>query len=483
MLRIPAGILPGLNFLPSARRPWILSLARPGSWLYIRLLGILRVEVRNPEILLRLYREMQEGRARFIVAFRHPSTDDPAVVFRALCGEAGKAARRLGLRLRRPPRAHFLYGRDVPEWGPHWFRWFLPRIGAISIFPGRGNAASFSFVRRTLWDSPHPVAMAPEGQVTYHVGVVPPLEHGTAQMAFWCMEDLARQGRTEEVFVLPVRQSYQFQPAGWPGVGRLLDRIEAACGLPPLAGQPLERPWERVMRAGRHLVATAEAYYARLHPDLFRRAEAGDDAEGLGRRIAAIVEAALAIAERALGCNPHGSWMNRVQALRYAGLGRIHRSDIRDADRLPPLPRALAERAAAEAWLALRHMELVDLAEYFRADYLAPESDLDRYAEVTGNLWDFVNRLQGGNIGGRIPVGPRIARATICEPIPVARFLEAYEENHRSGVARLTEAIHRTFQGKEGAQPAPHAHGPRAAGTASADRGEDLLLQEPDRQA
>ena len=91
-------------------------------------------------------------------------------------------------------------------------------------------------------------------------------------------------------------------------------------------------------------------------------------------------------------------------------------------------------------------MELADVLEYVRLDYLSPDSGIDRYVESVSNLWDVVNRLKGGNISGRGPSFPRSARIEIAEPIPVERFQESYRANRRRGVAELTEEILRVFR-------------------------------------
>ncbi len=121
----------------------------------------------------------------------------------------------------------------------------------------------------------------------------------------------------------------------------------------------------------------------------------------------ALVEAALGEAERFFRVTPRGDWVQRVLAVRHAGLTWIHREDIASLDALAPLDRALAERVAAEAWLRLRHMELADVLEYVRLDYLSPDSGIDRYVECVTTLWDVVNRLEGGNISGRGTPFPR----------------------------------------------------------------------------
>jgi hypothetical protein len=445
MLPIPDGPRAPLGFLPPARRPWLLAFSRPGSWLQVRMLGIRGVETSGGRHLVELYRRLQEGTARFIIAFRHPSTDDGPLVMRLMCGIAGREAARLGVRLPRTPRGYFVYGRDVPEWAGRWLAWFFPRLGAFSVFPGHLDSQSLSAIRRCLTDAPHPLALAPEGQVSYHNEKVAALEPGTAQLAFWCTDDLRRQGRTEEVFVLPVCFSYHYRESDWRGVDRLLSKIERECGLAPLPSASGAKPWVRLVRLVRHLLDRVEDHYARFHGVAFRP-PGRDGVEALQRRVDALVEAALGEAERFFRVTPRGDRVQRVLAVRHAGLTRIHREDITSLDALAPLDRALAERVAAEAWLRLRHMELADVLEYVRLDYLSPESGIDRYVECVTTLWDVVNRLEGGNISGRGTPFPRTARIEIGEPIPAARYQEAYRANRRRGVAELTGEILRVFR-------------------------------------
>ena len=460
MLRIPDGPRPPLHFLPAARRPWLLAISHWGSWLQIRALGIRRVDTTGGRHLVEMYRGLQEGRARFIIAFRHPSTDDGPLVFRLMCGIAAKEASRLGARLPHAPRGYFLYGRDVPEWAGRWLAWFFPRLGAMSVFPGQLDTQSVNAIRRCLTEAPHPLAIAPEGQVTYHNEKVAALEPGTAQLAFWCAEDLRRQGRTEQVFVLPVCFSYHYRESDGKGLARLLAAIERECGLPTLPSAPDAKPYARVKRIVHYLLDRAEDHYARFHGIAFRQ-RSDDSPEALQRRVDALVEAALGEAERFFRIAPRGDWVQRVLAVRHAGLTWIHREDIASVRDLPPLDRALAERVAAEAWLRLRHLELADVLEYVRIDYLSPDSSVDRYVESVTTLWDVVNRLEGGNISGRGTPFGRSARIDIAEPLPVARFLETYRGNRRRGVAEMTAEILGVFR-----RMAEHGTGPEAGGRA-----------------
>jgi len=447
MLAPLKGVGPALRFRPPAKNPWLMPVAPFGSWLYVTFFcGIRRIETRNIERLVRQYQSFQEGQARVIVAFRHVGVEDGPVVYRLMTGIVGREARKLGLRLRRPARGYFLFGRDVPEWAGHFLGWFLPLLGAISVVPGRYDSQSITMMRRYLTDMPHPIGLAPEGQVTYHNERVARLEPGTAQLGLWGLEDLRKQARNEEVVIVPVCTSYHYREKDRAGLGRLMAGVERHCGLPPLEGDSNEKLYVRVMRATRHLLDTAERHYARFHHVSFPASEEDGPTAGLQERMRRVCEAALSLAERFFGIAAKGDFVQRVFSIRQAGLAWMFREDIGDPDALPPLDRALADRVAIEAWIVHRHLELVDLFEYFRADYLSPDSGIDRFAESIVNLQDLVNRLEGGNISGRKNPFRKIARIVVNEPIPVSPYWQSYRENRRKAVAELTQAVFESFR-------------------------------------
>jgi hypothetical protein len=419
--------------------------------LYVRLGNkVKREELFGMEHLVRAYRELQEGASRVIVAFRHPGVEDGTVVFRLMTGIVGREARRLGVRLRRPPRGYFLYGRDVPEWAGRFLYWMLPLLGAISVVPGRYDSRSLSSIRRCLTDMPHPVALAPEGQVSYHNDRVSALEPGTAQLAFWCLEDLRRQSRTEEVLIVPVCTSYHYDARDGNRLLGLLSAAERECGLPPGAGDT----FTRVTRLMRRLVGLAEDFYGRFYGARFAAASAEgtaeEPAEKLQGRIHAVCDAALGVAESFFHVSPRGDFVQRVFATRQAGLAWMFREDVPDLDALSPVERALADRVALETWMANRHVELVDLLEYLRTDYLRPDSPFDRFVEYVTNLWDLANRLEGGNVSGRVNPLRKTARIIVREPLQVSSRWASYKSNRRQAVQELTADILASFSSVAG---------------------------------
>lgn len=433
------------------------------SWIYTRmLLGVHRFEAHGIDRLVRLYRQLQDGSIRLIIAFRHPGTEDPGVIAHLLCSMVGREARHLGTPLRLAPRCHFLYGRDVPEWGGSYLAWFLPQSGGISVFAGKHNSQSINTLRRYLTDKDHPLALAPEGQITYHADRVAALEPGTAQLAFWCLEDLRQQGRAaEEVMIAPVCTSYHYREEDWGRLEELVRGMEKDCGLPQLEGLAIapghkpprqpnpasrEKLYVRFIRITRHLVEVAERFYSRFYGGRFAPPAQDEGTRGLQDRIDALCDAALRTAESFFGVPSRGDFVTRVFAVRYAGLSWIFREDIEDPDRIPPLERALADRIAAEAWLRLRHMELVDVLEYIRSDYLRPDSGIDRFVESILNIRDVINRLEGGNISGHLNPLRKTARIIVNEPIAVSAHWHQYKTNRRKAVAEVTETLFRSFR-------------------------------------
>ena len=461
MKNMPQGVGPGLRFLPPARNPWLLPISPLGVWLNVRFGNrVRREELHGIERLIDAYRKLQEGEARVIVAFRHPAVDDGTVIFRLLSGIVGREARRHRVTLRRPPRGYMLYGRDVPLWAGRFLGWMMPALGAISVFPGRYDSQSIATMRRYMTEMPHPIALAPEGQVTYHNDRVSGLEHGTAQLAFWCLEDLKKQARTEEVLVVPVCTSYHYDTRDWAGLLSLLDRIENESGLASLdglapRGRRVHTPLDdesrrkvciRVIRASRQLVRLAEDFYARFYGIAFPPPRDEESEAVLQDRLRGVCEAALSVAERFFHLKAKGGLVQRVFAIRQAGLAWMFRDDLGDLETLPGVERAMADRMALETWLVMRHMELVDLLEYLRTDYLAPDSSFDRFVESITNLWDAVNRLEGGNISGRVNPFYKTARIVVNEPIAVSPRWSAYRENRRRAVSVLTAEIFESFR-------------------------------------
>ena len=188
------------------------------------------------------------------------------------------------------------------------------------------------------------------------------------------------------------------------------------------------------------------AFYTRFYGARFAARPLEEGPAELQDRIDAVCDAALRAAESFFGLGSKGDFVSRVFAARYAGLSWIFREDIEELSRVPPLEKALADRIAAEAWLRLRHMELVDVLEYIRTDYLQPDSGIDRFVESVLNIRDVIGRLEGGNISGHLNPFRKTARIIVNEPIAVSPLWDLYKENRRKAVGEVTHAVARSFR-------------------------------------
>lgn len=416
----------------------VIRLLRTIGPAYFRLLlGFRSVEIRHADRLVRAYRDFYGGKTRLLIAFRHPYGEEPQVLGYALALALPREARRLGQPIPRTPHAHFVYGFEVPLWGDAFQRWVLPRVGAVPVHHTKFDAASMDRIRSIMKDGSYPLALSPEGQVSYTSEDVPRLEPGAVRIGFWCAEDLAKEGRSEQTVILPVSVHYRWPPSAGKRLEGYLSRMERACGIRAAAGTA---PFHRLSAIADRALALLERYYADFH---------GAALPGAGTRRArleAVMEAALAAAERTLCIRRDGDVIRRVYRIRQIGWDRIFRADLGDLDRLPAVERRMADRLAAEAWLACRHMDLVDIAWYLDFDRLRPEDPLELQIETAQNYGDLVGRLQGGCFADRVGIPGKSAVLVAGEAIPIGASLDRYRGDRKATMEQMTRALELSYR-------------------------------------
>jgi hypothetical protein len=264
------------------------------------------------------------------------------------------------------------------------------------------------------------------------------LETGSARLAVWCLEDLEKKGRGEEVLVLPVGLEYRFPRNPERLLEELIGRIARVGGLRDPSPGPA---WERLAGLTEQLVVKMEAYYAR-----FFGGEPAGAAAGLRERIERVCDAALRVPERFLRLRPEGDLLSRVFRVRQRGWDFLFRGDVPPSGQASCLERLLADRLADEAYLQLRHNELADVLEYVRPDYIGPGASVNRLVEYALNLADVENRLLGGDVSSRYcPPGKRV-RIRIGEPLEVRRLFAGAGPGPRSRTAAVLEALRASLQ-------------------------------------
>jgi len=408
-------------------------------------------------------REFYDGKARLIVAFRHPYGDEPQVVMHAVHHGLPRYARRRGTPLSSRPHCLFLHGYEVPLWSGGVVRWILPRSGSLPVYHVRKDTAGLRAIRSALRDGPHPLALAPEGQVSYRSETLPRMERGTLQLAFWCAQELQEAGRRERVLVLPVSVHNRYQEADIGALERLARRLEAQAGLGegPLAPAlqpppgrhvgPAERRRAlglRLRRIDAALLSIAESFYGLRPPRAVEETEASLVAHRESRR-KAVLEEALRRGEGLLGIPAQGDMISRVYQIRHEGWSRIF-PEV-DLGRLSPLERRLADRRAGEAWYAMRHMETVDLGFYLDTDYLEDglraggSPSIGRLVETAYSLADLGTRLIGGAISDRPNPVPRKVIMVARPPICISERLAQYRGDRRGTLAGAEAELARAY--------------------------------------
>ncbi len=407
------------------------------------------IEIRKPEIILDALRDFQAGRTRLIVAFRHAYGDEPQLLFHVFNSVMPRLAKRGGKPLRRSPRVRMVHDYAVPLWGGAFIRFILPRSGAVPIYHVRTDRASLNEIRKILLDDPCPLALAPEGQISYHSETLPRIEQGTARIGFWCASDLMKARRTEKAMILPLSIHYRYDPRDEKKLRSAIARLFALCGLPPSPVAPndfagLQACIEAIEAC---VLEFAEEFYGKTYASTPQESPPGGAAD-MQSRWAALQLTALDTAERALGLSAVDDIVQRVYRIRQECWDRIYPETPLEG--LPPIPLALAHRRAGEAWFAMRHMEFVDLMCYYDAAYLAgrPASGAtyDRIVETVVNLQDLCARLMGGNITTRPNVIRKKAVLVPGNPMDLSARLSEYRRNPKHAAQEATDELARSFE-------------------------------------
>jgi len=463
-------VQPPLEFIPSAYNPLVMQGCQQilPWWLRFRT-NISHIQAENVETLAELFHQFQNQKVRFLLAFRHPNSDDPYCLGQLIWKLVPQAARAKGISLQFPVHSHFIYDRGIPLWAGAAVGWLYSNLGGTPIVRGKIDRVGLRSARDLFVNSQFPIAAAPEGATNGHNEIVSPLEPGIAQMGFWCVEDLLKAGRTEKVLIVPLGIQYRYFEPPWQPLEKLLTQLEIDCGLPPgdrtdIANLETTNPdsenqnhkfqYRRLIRLGSHLLAVMEEFYSRFyHKNLppqtsiltslsLPEKTANDSGnELMMARLKGLLDVALQVAEEYFNLKPKGSVIDRCRRLEQAGWDYIYREDIKNIAALSPLERGLADRLAEEANLRMWHMRLVESFVSVTGRYVEEKLTAERLAETTLLLWDVLARIKGGNPFGRPKLGKQQVQITVGEPISVSDRWEGYQTSRRLAVAELTQDL------------------------------------------
>jgi hypothetical protein len=438
-----------LEFIPPAYSPVVWQVAKEilPFWLrYNR--NIIRVEVDRAGELIDLYQQFQQGKMRFMLAFRHPTVIDPPCLAQLLWNQLPRLARQQGVTLRSPVHAHFIYDRGIPLWAGTKVGWGISQLGGTPIRRGAVDRAGLRSIRDLFINGQFPLAAAPEGATNGHNEIVSPIEPGIAQFGFWCQEDLIKAERDEAVAIAPVGIKYVYQTAPWQYLDRLLAKLEVDSGLlatsnrimglingqTPNESQQTEL-YQRLVNLAEHLLSLMEDFYRKYYQQQL------ETSEDFSQRLQALLDAALKVAEQSFGIKSNGTISDRCRRVEQAGWNRIYREDISELVKV----KGLADLVASEAELRLWHMRLVETFVSVTGYYVAENLSAERFADTIILLWTMVAKLKGSKV--KTPyLGQKKVKLTAMPPFLIADYWEQYQTNRRQAVADLTQNLQQALE-------------------------------------
>jgi hypothetical protein len=398
------------------------------------LFGSAKILLRGDTILFDAFKRALSKKSRCMIAFRHPDGREPQLLAWFIIFRLNKLAKKSKVKFARKPHAIFIYGYEVARWGGAVARLFMPNIGAIPIHHTKLDSKGMGRIYSALQEGPYPIALAPEGQVSYSVDTLPRLESGAVRIGFQAASQLeklsAKSCEQEKVNcpleILPLSIHFWYGKNGERAMNRLLKKIEKFCGFKYDKNLLHSTLTQRFKRCREYILGINETRYG-IKSDTSRSFE---------ERLKIVVYAALETAEKMLGIKNEGDieadFFPRLYRVRHDCWDNIFLPNEDNLDKVSDVKRNVMDLKAGEVWHIARHQELADFGWYFTHTVPVQDSPLHLMVEYVQNLWDFLNRTMGGAISGRINIPPCKVIIKAAPVINLTERLPQYKEDKRS---------------------------------------------------
>jgi len=415
---------------------FIIFILRLVTRLYLFLFfGAAKIVLSGDKILFDAFKRAMDGESRCIIAFRHPNGGEPQLLGWTFFFKLRAFAARKGVRFSRRPHVVFIYGYEVVRWGGWLARLIMPNVGALPIHHAKLDSEGMARIYRAIVEGPYPLALAPEGQVSYTIDSVPRLEQGIIRIGFHAVQQLAKKNVNCPVEILPVSVHFKFGSWGKINMALLMRKTEKFCGFSNRADRKRLQFGERLRRCREHILEANEKRY------LIKT----DNTLSFEERLEQVTNAALETAERMLGVKSEGDFFARLYKVRQACWDRIFLSGVDSLEHMTRLERGMLDLGAGEAWHIARHQELADFCWYFRRPLPTEETALHNRIEYVQNLWDFANRTMGGAISGRVNIFPRKVIIHAAPPINLTERFPQYQEDKKAVISETLSVLENAY--------------------------------------
>jgi len=386
-----------------------------------------------------LYHAMQRalaGKSRCIIALRHPNGGEPQILTWFFLFKLRFMAILKGVRFKRPPHAVFIYSYEVARYGGWVVRYVMPNLGAMPIHHAKMDSQGMTRIYNAITNGPYPVALAPEGRVSFTTNTIPRLEPGVVRIGFNAALRLAEKDPDCSVEILPVSIYYYFGFWGKLNLEILLKKIERACGISGKKGERKKIPFrDRVIECRAYILEVNERRYkVKSDPSL-------PFEESLNNLVIEV----LRTAEEMTGLKSEGDITFRIHRIRQIFWDKIFLPGVRNLKQKTPMERYVANLLAGEAWYLGRHLELVDFGWHFRNTIPENDAPLHDKIEFAQNLWDFASRTMGGAYMDRVNIFPRRVIIKSSPIINLSEKLSSYKEDKKAAVSIAMQDLEKSF--------------------------------------
>jgi hypothetical protein len=399
---------------------------------FFSLFGSAKVILRGDKILFDAFKRALSGESRYIIAFRHGDGREPQLLAWLFLFKLKSLAARKGWKFPLRPHAIFIYGYEVVRWGGSFARFFMPNIAAIPIHHTKVDSKGMAEIFKAITEGPYPVALAPEGQVSYNIESVPRLESGSIRIGFQAAYRLKEKDKNCPVGILPLSIHFRYNSRGKNAMEKLLAKIEKLCGFTNMKGINFR---ERLKKCRDYILEINERRYGIKI----------DDSLSFEQRMEKVTLNALETSERMLGIKSEGEYFARLYRVRHVCWDKIFLADVENLDSLTDVDRGVKDLGAGEAWHISRHQELADFSWYFRCPLPSEETALHLKVEYVQNLFDFANRAMGGAFSTRVNLFPSKIIIQTAPIIDLSGRLSQYKENKKDTVDAVKSELEKAY--------------------------------------
>jgi len=403
------------------------------TYLFI-LFGFAKIILRSDDILIETFKSALEKKSRVIIAFRHPDGREPQLLTWFFLFRLKKLAARKKIKFPVRPHAIFVYGYEVARWAGAVARYIMPNIGALPIHHTKLDSKGMNRLYSAIINGPYPLALAPEGQVSYSTDSVPRLETGIIRIGFQAADKLAEKNEDSPVLILPLSIHFRYGKHEISEMEKLLKKTEKICGLYNKENKKLSLS-QRLGRCREYILKINEKRYGINI----------DESLSFEERLEKVVNAALFTAEKMLGIKSEGDFFSRLYKVRHECWDRIFVPEIKNLEKIDPVKRSVMDLKAGEAWHIARHQELADFGWYFYHCIPDDISALHKKIEYVQNLWDFANRTMGGALSSRVNIKPAKVIIKATPVINLSESLSQYKTERKKTIAEEISKLEKAY--------------------------------------